>query len=155
MALQDRIEPLCDLLLGAAFADRVFVAREREEVQALLADLVGGRLPSRLEARIAMFDPARFDLAATAAAFATDDADDRRRVLFLVAAIHEADEELDFAEDAYLRALAAALNLPDSALAGLTLEVEVEDARDELAKLRKLPPPPPGAKAQDVDVDLD
>lgn len=151
MALQDRIVPLCDLLLGAAFADRQFHEREREEVRALLADLAGGELPAGLEQRIAAFDPKRFDLVATAKAFATDDADDRRRVLFLVAAINEADDELDLAEDDYLRSLAAALGLPASALEGLTLDVEIEDARHELARVRQLPPPPPGS----LDVDLD
>ena len=156
MALPDRILPLCDLLLGAAHADKQFKARERAEVRELLADLTGGKLSPELEDQIAQFDPSRFDLTATAAAFRGDPADDRRRILFLVAAVHDADEELDLAEDDYLRALARALDLPDSALAGLTLDVEVEELRDNLAKVRKGPPPPPGKLAQGtLDVDLD
>lgn len=154
MALPDRILPLCDLLLGAAHADRQFKDRERDEVRDMLADLTGAAPTKELEDRIAKFDPARFDLAATAAAFRTDPLDDRRRLLYLVAAVHEADDELDLAEDEYLRALAAALDMPAGSLAGMTLEVEVEVLRDSLTKIRKGPPPPPKAGGS-VDVDLD
>jgi uncharacterized tellurite resistance protein B-like protein len=155
MALPDRILPLCDLLLGAAHADRQFKDREREEVRDMLADLTGAALSKELEDRIAKFDPARFDLTATAAEFRRDPLDDRRRVLYLVAAVHDADEEIDFAEDEYLRALASALDMPEGSLAGLVLDVEVEELRDNLAKVRKGPPPPPKKAGGSVDVDLD
>ena len=155
MALPDRIIPLCDLLLGAAHSDNQFKDREREEVREMLADLIGGKLTTELEQRIATFDPAKFDLAKTAGEFRTDDVDDRRRLVFLVAAINDADDEIDFAEDEYLRALAIALDLPASALAGLTVDVEIEDLRQDFAKVRKGPPPPPGKKPESVDVDLD
>jgi uncharacterized tellurite resistance protein B-like protein len=156
MALPDRIVPLCDLLLGAAHADKQFKDREREEVRGMLADLTGGKLTTELEARIDQFDPEDFDLASTAAAFRTDSADDKRRLLFLVAAINEADEELDLAEDEYLRALAKALDLGADALAGLTVDVEIEELRTDFEKVRKGPPPPPGKKGADsVDIDLD
>lgn len=155
MALTDRIVPLCDLLLGAAYADKQFKAREREEVRDMLADLSGAKLTTELENRIAKFDPKTFDLGKTADAFRQDDPDDRRRVLFLVAAINDADEEVDFAEDEYLRALAKALDLPDTALAGLTVDIEVEELREDFEKVRKGPPPPPGKKLASVDVDLD
>ena len=147
MGLPDRILPLCDLLLGAAHADRQFKDRERDEIREMLADLTGEPLTAELEDRLAKFDPARFDLTATAAEFRRDPTDDRRRLLFLVAAVHDADDELDFAEDAYLRALAEALDLPASALEGLTIDVEVEVLRDSLTKIRRGPPPPPPRKA--------
>ena len=156
MSLTDRIVPLCDLLLGAAYADAQFKDRERDEVKEMLVDLSGAALSAELEAQIAGFDPQAFELAKVAAEFAADSEDDRRRVMFLVAAVHDADEELDFSEDEYLRSLAAALALPDSALAGLTVDVEIEELREELAKVRRPPPPPPAAtKAASVDVDLD
>jgi uncharacterized tellurite resistance protein B-like protein len=154
MALIDRIAPLCDILLGAAYADHELKDREREEVQAMLADLSGDELTPELEQRIATFDPKRFDLAATASAFRADSPDDRRRLLFLVAAINDADDELDLAEDEYLRALCAALELPSEALAGLTIEVEVEDLRDEFARVRRGPPPLPTKRDGSVDIDL-
>ena len=153
MALNDRIASLCDLLMGAAYADEEFKDRERDEVREMLADLSGTKLTQDLEDRIAKFDPKKFDLAKVAGDFKTDPEDDRKRVLFLVAAINDADEEVDFAEDEYLRALSKALGLPDSALEGLTIDVEIEDLREDFAKVKKGPPPLPASKSFDVDVD--
>jgi uncharacterized tellurite resistance protein B-like protein len=154
MALTDRIVPLCDLLLGAAYADHELKDVEDDELRAMLADLSGAELTTELEAQIAGFDPAAFDLAATAAAFKHDSADDRRRLLFLVAAINDADDEIDLAEDDYLRALCAALELPGEALAGMTVDIEVEELREDFAKIRRGPPPVPGKRDGSVDIDL-
>lgn len=154
MSLPDRLAPLCDLLLGAAYADHDFKDHEDEAVRETLVELTGGDLSTALEAQIARFDPASFDLARTAAVFQSDPVDDRKRVLHLVAAINDADDEVDFAEDDYLRALASALALPDDALAGLTLDMEVEELREDFEKVRTGPPPPPGAKGASGDVDL-
>ena len=156
MSLDDRIAPLCDLLMGAAYADEEFKDREREEVREMLADLSGSKLTAELEDQIKKFDPKKFDLAKTAAAFKGDSEDDRRRLLFLVAAINDADEEIDFAEDEYLRSLAAALGLPKTALEGLAIDVEVEELRADFQRVRKGPPPPPTKKKDSsVDVDID
>jgi uncharacterized tellurite resistance protein B-like protein len=152
MAIADRILPLCDLLLGAAYADAELKAQEKDEVRALLTELAG-ELPKEVEARIHAFDPSRFQLAAAAAPFRADSPDDRRKLLFLVATVNEADDEIDLAEDDYLRALAKELGLPDSALAGLTLDVEAEELADTFRAVRTGPPPPPGAKSVDVDLD--
>jgi uncharacterized tellurite resistance protein B-like protein len=154
MALTDRIAPLCDLLLGAAYADLELKDAEDEAVRRMLTDLSGAELTTELEHQLASFDPATFDLATTAAAFKADSADDRRRLLNLAAAIHDADEEIDFAEDEYLCALCAALELPPSALDGLKLEYEVEDLRADFAKVRRGPPPLPGKRDGSVDIDL-
>lgn len=154
MMANDRMHALCDVLLGAAYADARLESRERDEIREILADLSGAKLTPELERRIDTFDPTTFDLARTLAVFQGDDVDGRRRLLFLVAAINEADDELDIAEDEYLRALAAALDLPASALEGLTLDVEIEELREDFAKIRKQPPPPPTKKIE-FDVDLD
>ncbi len=154
MSLSDRIVPLCDLLLGAAYADKQFKDREREEVTGMLADLAGTLTPE-LSKQIDGFDPKKFDLAKTAAAFAGDAEDDRRKLLFLVAAINDADEEVDFAEDEYLRALSNALFLPASALDGLVVDMEVEELKQTFEKVRKGPPPTPKKKDGSVDVDID
>jgi uncharacterized tellurite resistance protein B-like protein len=156
MAATDRILPICDLLLGAAYADGRFESSERETVRELLSDLAGGALPPEVAARIESFDPKSFDLAAVAAQFVRDPVDDRKRLLYLVAAIHEADDELDLAEDQFLTDLAAALQLPPGATDGMTLSVEEEVLQDNFTKVRKGPPPPPGAKKDgSVDVDVD
>jgi uncharacterized membrane protein YebE (DUF533 family) len=154
MAIADRILPLCDVLLGAAYADREVRDAERDEVRALLEDLAGD-LPTEVELRIASFDPESFDVAATAKAFATDSEEDRKKLLFLASAVIEADDEIDLAEDDYLRALANALALPASALDGLTVDVETEELKQTFQQVRKGPPPPPKGKAASVDVDLD
>lgn len=155
MALPDRILGVCDLLLGAAYADEEFKDREREEVREMLADLTGVKLTDELEARIKNFDAKAFDVAKAAGEFKADSEDERRKLLFLVAAVHEADEEIDFAEDDYLRSLCKALGLPDSALNGMIVDVEVEELQQTLAAVRKQPPPPPKKKNASVDVDLD
>ncbi len=154
MSLSDRIVPLCDLLLGAAYADKQFKDREREEVTGMISDLAGSMTPELTE-QIDAFDPAKFDLATTAAAFGGDSEDEKRRLLFLVAAINDADEEHDFAEDEYLRSLAQALALPSSALEGLIIDVEVEELKETFEKIRKGPPPPPVPKQKDGSVDID
>ena len=153
MAIADRILPLAELLLGAAYADNELKEQEKDEVRGLLEELAG-ELPTEVEMCIAAFDPAVFSLARSASAFAADSEDDRKKVLFLVSAVHESDEELDFAEDEYLRKLAKALALPDSALQGLTVEVEAEELKQTFEKVRKGPPPPP-AKKKDGSVDID
>jgi hypothetical protein len=155
-SLSDRIGPLCDLLLGAAYADKQFKDKEADEVRGMLEDMSGGELSPEIEMQIANFDPKKFDLLRTAGAFASDSDDDRRKILFLVAAVNDADEEVDFSEDEYLRDLAGALFLPADALTGLTVDVEVEELRETFEKVRKGPPPPPPKKKDSsVDVDMD
>jgi uncharacterized tellurite resistance protein B-like protein len=153
MAIADRILPLTKLLLGAAYADNELKDQERDEVRALLEELAG-ELPTDVELEIVKFDPKAFDLAAVAGEFAGDTEDDRKKLLFLVSAVIEADEEIDFSEDDYLRALAEALKLPKAALAGLTVDVETEDLKQTFAQVRKGPPPPPKAAKQSFDVDI-
>jgi uncharacterized tellurite resistance protein B-like protein len=145
MAISDRILPLCDLLLGAAYADKELKDQERDEVRALLEDLAG-ELPVDVELRLTSFDPATFDVETAAAPFRNDPEDDRKKLLVLVSAVNEADDEIDFSEDDYLRALCKALGLPKTALAGLTVEVE-EDIKQTFAQVRKGPPPPPPKKS--------
>ena len=150
----DRILPLCELLLGAAYADKELKDQEKDEVRSLLEGL-GGELPTEVELKITSFDPATFDIKASAAPFKGDSEDDRKKLLYLVAAVNEADDEIDFAEDDYLRDLAAALGLPKAALEGLTVEVETEELKETFKQVRKGPPPVPTPKAKSVDVDMD
>jgi len=154
MAIADRLLPLTRLLLGAAYADNEVHDKEREEVRALLEDLAG-ELPTDVELEIVKFDPKSFDLALTAGEFVGDSEDDRKKLLFLVSAVIEADEEIDFSEDEYLRALAGALKLPASALAGLTVDVETEDLKETFQQVRKGPPPPPKSAKKSFDIDMD
>jgi hypothetical protein len=70
--------------------------------------------------------------------------------------VNEADDEIDFSEDEYLRDLGKALDLPAAALDGLTIEIEEEELKETFQAVRKGPPPPPTkAKAASVDIDMD
>lgn len=140
----DRILPLCDLLLGAAFADGRLESVEQETVRDTLKDLLDAdELPDEVEAWINGFDPETFVLADSAAAFKDDSLDDRKKLLYLVEAIHEADDELDLAEDRYLQDLAGALDYPADQLRGLTGHFELDELRQDFARVRKGPPPLP------------
>ncbi len=151
----DRLLPLCDILLAAAHADGRKDDREDDVVRELLAELVEGELPIEVELRLASFDPTAFDLARAVAPFAGDSQDDRKRLVYLVDAVLEADDQHDLAESTFLGALARALAVPADQLAGLTLEVEVAELKQALAVVRRGPPPIPGRRTDDVDVDLD
>lgn len=129
LADSERIFPLCELLLGAAHADGVLDKLEDIEVRSLLVELAGERR-IEVEACIASFEPQRFDLATTAGFFVRDSEADRRKLLQLVSTVIEADDQIDLAENEYLRALAAALKLPDSALDGLAVDIEIEEIED-------------------------
>jgi uncharacterized tellurite resistance protein B-like protein len=141
--MQDRIVTICDLLLGAAYADDVFHDKEAETLTTLLSKLIEGELPAGLKARIEHFDPEGFDLEEAARSFADDSEEDKVKLLELIAAIHAADDEFDFAEDEYLRKVGAALGLSDETLARFTLDIEVEELRDDFGRL-SAPPPIPG-----------
>lgn len=153
--MTDRLAPLCDLLLGAAHADEHLHDEEASAVMSLLAELIGGDVPTEIKTRIDSFDPSAFDVAACAKAFAADDEADRIRVLHLVAAMQEADGEIDLREDEYLRRVAAALSLPAQALEGMAIEVEIEELRQDFARVRTMPPPVPAKAPVDIDVNFD
>jgi uncharacterized tellurite resistance protein B-like protein len=129
MAISDRIFPVCELLLGAAYADRELHRSEKTEIQALLTELAGERLVE-VEACIASFEPDKFDMKTTVGVFRRDSEEDRRKLLLLVSTVIEADEQIDLAENEYLCELAAALELPPSALEGLTVDIEIEEVKD-------------------------
>lgn len=127
---------IADLLLGAAYADGVRKGEELQAVRDLLKDVLQKKqLPEAIEKRIAIFAPGDFDLAETARELASSDAAGKRRLLELVAAVRDADDELDVAEDEYLVALARALGMKESEYRDLKLEYEVEELRDYFVEL--------------------
>ena len=88
--------------------------------------LDGAELPPAVTDLLARFSPAAFHVERAAAALADLDAAQKRVVLELVASINAADDELDLAEDTYLRKLALALGLAESAYSDLTLDIREE-----------------------------
>jgi uncharacterized membrane protein YebE (DUF533 family) len=149
METTDRVFPLCELLLGAAYADGELQEEEKTEVRALMVEMAG-EMRVEVEACIASFDPAKFDLKTTASAFKGDSEIDRRKLLLLAGTVSEADDTMHFAEDDYLRELAAALELPASALEGLVVDVDIEEIQEAFEVVSKGPPPIP-RDAREVD----
>ncbi|NJK32260.1 MAG: hypothetical protein HC927_07540 [Deltaproteobacteria bacterium] len=121
-AMKDHIETITDLLLGAAYADKRLEGREKDKIRALLAKLVGSdALPESIDARFKDFSPAAFDPVAAGQRLAGL-GNDRRRVLEMIAAVTDADEELDLAEDRYLRTVAEAMGLADKQFRDLVVD---------------------------------
>lgn len=132
--MKQHVDMITNLLLGAAYADKRLEGAEVARIRSLLGTLLEGEVPERLQAQIQSFRPAAFRVQEAAAALADLSAADKRKLLELVASVHDADEELAVAEDDYLRKLAAALGLPESEYSDLTLEIlEEEELRGMLA----------------------
>ncbi len=141
-----RVGPiLADLLMGAAYADKEFDGREDETVRAKLrAWFDVPELPTELDERLKSFESSTFDLESTAALLGIVERDEALKVLEIVAAVHEADDELDLDEDAYLRTLAKCLGVDEADYTDLQLEiVSIEDLQKDLATLSSKPPPIP------------
>jgi uncharacterized tellurite resistance protein B-like protein len=105
-----RIEAICDLLLAAAHADDKFVESERQVIEQILCGIEGtDKLDPRLAARMTFKKPDEIDVFATAERFAHESEDNRRLLMQLIAAVHEADGILDLEEDELVIVVAGAL----------------------------------------------
>ena len=138
MTMKDRLPLVTDLLMEAAYADDKLEGEEKDAVKRLLREILDVQtLPMDLGFRIDEFDPKRFDRAAAVAAIAGDPPDLKRRLLELIAVVHVADGEIDFAEDAHLRAVGQALGLPPESFKELVVDVVEEiDLGEDLDHLR-------------------
>ncbi|MEM9188601.1 MAG: TerB family tellurite resistance protein [Myxococcota bacterium] len=144
MEIDDRYLIITDLLLGAVYADDRLDGEEDAAVRRLLTEAIGAdSLPIEIEARIENFEPDNFDLEDSAKAFEAVDDVSKRKLLELVAAVFDADGEVDFAEDDYLRSLAEALGMEESEWKDLAIEYDVEDIQEVIEVVISLPPPPP------------
>ena len=145
--MKDRITTIADLLMAGAHADARLEGAERATVRRLLQEILAVKvLPDDLRTRIEGFQPASFDLDGAARAFASDPPELKRRLLELVAAVHAADDEYDFAEDEYLHRLGLALGLTEDSFRDLVIEIVDQSALSadlEAVRHGKLPPPLP------------
>lgn len=141
MSDSERTSLITDLLLGAAHADGNLDGRETAKVKELIRKLSSDdETIARADARIEAFSPSSFDVAAAAKSFAGDSEEQRLHLLELVAQVHDADDELDLDEDAFLKALGEALGLA-SAVADLGLDYSVEDQKAHFDELVDSPKP--------------
>lgn len=136
-----------DILLGAAHADGSSDGTEVSAVRDLLKELHAGKaLPEDVEARITAFDAKKFSLEASAAEFKKSSKLDARKLLELCCTIRDADEEIDFAEDEYIKNLGKALGMKADEYKDLTVDYEIEEVAATLGTKSLPPKPPPGAK---------
>lgn len=137
--VQDRIALIADVLLGAVYADEKLDGEEEKAVRKLLRGLLRTpTLPDELEQRLTMFRADNFDVSTAARPFASDPPGLKRKLLELVAAVRDADDEIDFAEDEYMVALAKALEMPPDDYRDLVLDYEVEELRTSFEELRRV-----------------
>ena len=118
---------LCDLLMAGAHADDHLDGREVEAVKKLLGELIedGEELPDELVARIDGFDPKGFDLQTSAKGLGELSKEHKRAVLEMLSTLSESDDEIDLAEDEFLRKVADAVGATAEELEGLTVEIEI------------------------------
>jgi uncharacterized tellurite resistance protein B-like protein len=142
--MKDRLPLVADLLMDAAHADDTLEGEEKVAVKRLLREILEApTLPMDLDFRIEEFSPQRFDLAATAAAFANEPPAIKRRLLELCAAVHAADGEIDFSEDEQLRRVGAALGVPPESFDDMVVTVIEEiELGEDLDRLRYGDTPP-------------
>ena len=138
MTMKDRLPLVADLLMEAAYADNRLAGEEKDAVKGLLCGILEvPSLPMDLAFHIDEFDAKGFDHGAATKAFADDPPELKKRLLELIAAVHAADGEIDFAEDAHLRAVGAALGMPPESFEDLVVDVLEEiDLGDDLERLR-------------------
>ena len=138
MSMKDRLPLVADLLMEAAHADDRLAGEEKDAVKSLLCGILDvPSLPMDLAFHIDEFDAKGFDHGAATKAFADDSPALKKRLLELIATVHAADGEIDFAEDAHLRAVGAALGLPEESFKDLVVDVIEEiDLGDDLERLR-------------------
>jgi uncharacterized tellurite resistance protein B-like protein len=136
--MKDRLPLVADLLMDAAHADSTLAGEEKAAVKRLLRDILEEpALPMDLDFHIDEFSPQRFDLKATAAAFANETPAIKRRLLELCAAVHAADGEIDFSEDEQLRRVATALGVPPESYDDMVVTVIEEiELGDDLEQIR-------------------
>ncbi|WAS91959.1 TerB family tellurite resistance protein [Nannocystis punicea] len=122
--MKQHIETITQLLLGAAYADKRLSGAEITRIRSLVSTLLGGaEVPESLLRQINTFSPAAFNVQQVASGLDDLSPEDKRKLLELVASVNDADEELDLAEDIYLRTVAAALGLAQEEYSDLTLEI--------------------------------
>ena len=133
--MKAHVDTITDLLLGAAYADKQLQGGELDAIRSMLVKLLGVKnLPQAQADRITAFNPAKFDITAATAKLRSESAENKRKIIELVASVSDSDEELDMAEDAYLRKVATGLGLSDADIKDLTIEVLEDEDIDGMLK---------------------
>jgi uncharacterized tellurite resistance protein B-like protein len=143
--MSERVEAICDLLLGAAYADQSMHEKEKAVIREYLGGLTSESEMEALDKRIEGFSMDSFDFESVVATFVDDSGDDKHKLIKVLAAVHTADDEHDLGEDEYLRKVAGSLAVDTADLRELVLDYQVETLKDHMEKLRTPPPIPKDA----------
>lgn len=151
--MSTRTELIADLLMAAAHADPLQTEEPYEIVCTALKQVMGAAyLLSDMHPRLKAFDPDSFDIQSVVEALALESDVEKRQLLELIAAVHDADQIVAEEEDDFLRGVAEAMGVPFESYEDLTIEIEnrvsLYEARDQLLgpppkKPRTEPPPLP------------
>ena len=146
--MSTRNELIADLMMGAAYADKRLDGREVDEVKRLLAGIMEvDAIGDEMTERIATFNHQEFDPVKVVRALGLSDDEEKRHLVEMIAAVTEADEEVDLDESEYLEKVAEALEMPRTTFTDLTVEVlEVENLKQAAKKLIQPPPIPAAAR---------
>src|SRR5262245_59991253 len=115
--MRDRIESIGEILLAAAHADEHVEPAEIARIKEITSQIWSGGsaerlpLPEGLLARFSGFDLASFAIHRAVEPFLGSPVETKRRLIELVVSVHDADGELDYAEDAFVRRLGLELGL--------------------------------------------
>lgn len=126
--MKQHIDSITQLLLGAAYADKRLEGAEVTRIREILLQILrADTLDPHHEQLLADFNPGAFNVHSVAASLKDLDSRDKRTLLELIASVNDADDELDLAEDTYLRNVALGFGVPESEFKDLALEVLAED----------------------------
>jgi uncharacterized tellurite resistance protein B-like protein len=121
--MKQHIDIITRLLLGAAYADKRLEGAEVARIEQILRTVVGGEPEPEQMDLLRNFNPAAFNVHSSASMLVGLDPADKRTLLELIASVNDADDELDLAEDAYLRHVALGMGVSEADIADLTLDV--------------------------------
>ena len=117
--MKAHIDTITDLLLGAAYADKRLEGDELKSISAMLCKLLGtDALPAAQSERIQGFNPATFDVKAAAGRLRFESAENKRKVLELIASISESESPSGYRYDTRSRARTTSPTPPAGSLVG-------------------------------------
>lgn len=125
--MKQHIDTITRLLLGAAYADKRLEGAEVARIEQILRAVLGEEPPDEVTGLLRSFSPAAFNVHSVSATLASLDPADKRKLLELIASVNDADDELDLAEDTYLRHVALGLGVPEADIADLVLDVRDDE----------------------------
>ncbi len=130
-----RTKHIADLLMAAAHADPQRSRSAYDVVCTSLKQVMGASyILTSIDERLRAFDPESFSLKETLEGVSLQDDAEKRQLLELIAAVHDAEDVIAVDKDVFLREVAEAIGMSEEDYEDLT--VEVQEARESLYERR-------------------